>query len=145
MSSSSPENSSTLLALSNNLADAVEQAGSCVVAVKARTSYRGDTRSRLSSSGIHWRSGIIVTADETIKRSEDITVTLDDGRTVPATLAGRDSSTDIAVLKLPDVELPVAQVGAGQPNVSALSSNTVYITAMWLRRIANNLMLRADL
>jgi S1-C subfamily serine protease len=103
MSSSSPENSSTLLALSNNLADAVEQAGSCVVAVKAR--------SRLSSSGIHWRSGIVVTADETIKRSEDITVTLDDGRTVPATLAGRDSSTDIAVLKLPDVELPVAQIG----------------------------------
>jgi S1-C subfamily serine protease len=103
MSSSSPENSSTLLALSNNLADAVEQAGSCVVAVKARA--------RISSSGIHWRSGIIVTADETIKRSEDITVTLDDGRTVPATLAGRDSSTDIAVLKLPDVELPVAQIG----------------------------------
>lgn len=111
MSSSSPENSSTLLALSNNLADAVEQAGSCVVAVKARTSYRGASRSRISSSGIHWRSGIIVTADETIKRSEDITVTLDDGRTVPATLAGRDSSTDIAVLKLPDVELPVAQIG----------------------------------
>src|SRR4028118_395673 len=102
MSSFSPENSSTLLALSNNLADAVEQAGRYVVAVKAR--------SRISSSGIHWRKGVIVTADETIKRSEDITITLPDGRTVPAILAGRDSSTDIAVLKLPDIELPIAQV-----------------------------------
>jgi S1-C subfamily serine protease len=103
MSSSSPENSSTLLTLSNNLADAVEQAGRCVVAVKAR--------SRISSSGIHWRSGIVVTADETVRRSEDVTVTLPDGRTVSATLVGRDSSTDVAVFKLPDAELPVAQIG----------------------------------
>src|SRR3712207_4256737 len=103
MSSSASEMSSTLLALSNNLADAVEQVGRSVVAVKAR--------SRFSSSGIHWRSGIIVTAEETIRRSEDITVTIEDGRTVPATLVGRDASTDIAVLKLPDAELPVAQIG----------------------------------
>lgn len=102
MSSSSSEISSTLLALSNNLADAVEQAGQCVVAVNAR--------SRRSSSGVHWRQGVIITADETLKRSEDITVTLSDGRTVPATLVGRDPSTDIAVLKLQDVELPVAQI-----------------------------------
>jgi len=136
MSSSSPENSSTLLALSNNLADAVEQVGSCVVAVKAR--------SRISSSGIHWRSGIIVTADETIKRSEDITVTLDDGRSVPATLAGRDSSTDIAVLRLPDVELPVAQIGevtslkvghlvlaVGRSDESGLNASLGTVSALW--------------
>lgn len=103
MSSSSPENSSTLLALSNNLADAVEQAGQCVVALKGRK--------RISSSGIHWRSGIVVTAEETLRRSEDITVILPDGRTVAATLAGRDPSTDVAVFKLPDAELPIAQIG----------------------------------
>lgn len=103
MSSSPLANASALLALSNNLADIVEQTSRCVVAVKAR--------SRISSSGVHWRKGVVVTADETIKRSEDITVTLDDGRTVPVTLVGRDSSTDIAVLKLPDVDLSVAQIG----------------------------------
>ena len=103
MSSSSPEMPSALLALSNNLADVVEQVGHSVVTVQGR--------SRLSSSGVHWRSRIVVTADETIKRSEDITVTLPDGRTVPATLVGRDPSTDIAVLKLQDVELPVADIG----------------------------------
>jgi len=103
MSSSSPEMPSALLALSNNLADVVEQVGHSVVTVQGR--------SRLSSSGVHWRSRIVVTADETIKRAEDITVTLPDGRTVPATLVGRDPSTDIAVLKLQDVELPVAEIG----------------------------------
>jgi S1-C subfamily serine protease len=102
-SSSSPEISNTLLALSTNLADAVEQASQCVVAVKARR--------RFSSSGIYWHPGVIVTADETIKRTDDITVTLSDGRTLPATLAGRDASTDVAVLKIADVELPTAQIG----------------------------------
>ncbi len=103
MSSSSAEMSSALLALSNNLADVVEQAGRSVVIVNGR--------SRMSSSGVHWRQGIIVTADETIKRSEDITITLPDGRTLPATLVGRDPSTDIAILKLQDIELPVAEIG----------------------------------
>jgi S1-C subfamily serine protease len=95
--------SSALLALSNNLADVVEQAGRSVVIVNGR--------SRMSSSGVNWRQGILVTADETIKRSEDITITLPDGRTLPATLVGRDPSTDIAVLKLQNVELPVAEIG----------------------------------
>jgi len=103
MSSSSAEMSSALLALSNNLADVVEQAGRSVVIVNGR--------SRMSSSGVHWRQGIIVTADETIKRSEDITITLADGRTLPAILVGRDPSTDIAILKLQDIELPVAEIG----------------------------------
>jgi S1-C subfamily serine protease len=102
MSSFPSEGTSALLALSNDLAATVEQVGQCVVAVKAR--------SRICSSGVHWREGVVVTADETIKRSEDIIVTLSDGRTVPATLAGRDPSTDIAVLKLLDVELPIPQI-----------------------------------
>jgi S1-C subfamily serine protease len=93
---------STLLALSNNLADIVDRVGQSVVAVHAR---------RMSSSGIHWREGIIITSDETIRREDDITVTLPDDRTVPATLIGRDPSTDVAVLKLPDAELPVAEIG----------------------------------
>ncbi|HEY9902505.1 MAG TPA: trypsin-like peptidase domain-containing protein [Candidatus Sericytochromatia bacterium] len=135
MSSSSPEMPSALLALSNNLADVVEQVGHSVVTVQGR--------SRLSSSGVHWRSRIVVTADETIKRSEDITVTLPDGRTVPATLVGRDPSTDIAVLKLQDVELPVAEIGeasllkvghvvlaVGRPSESGLSASMGVVSAI---------------
>jgi S1-C subfamily serine protease len=86
------ESSATLAALSNNLADAVEHADRSVVAVHART--------RIPASGILWRKGIVVAADHTIKRDEDISVTLHDGSRVPAKLAGRDPTTDIAVLKL---------------------------------------------
>lgn len=113
MSLSSSEMSSTLLALSNNLADTVERVGWSVVAVNGRTSYgrRRWLMRNSSSSGIHWRPGIIVTSDETIKREEEITVTLPDGRTVPVTVLGRDASTDVAVLKLENIEFPVAEIG----------------------------------
>jgi S1-C subfamily serine protease len=112
-SESSSEITSTLLALSNNLADTVERVGASVVAVNGRTSHgrRGWLRRNSSSSGIHWRPGIIVTSDETIKREEEITVTLPDGQTVPVTILGRDASTDVAVLKLENIEFPVAEIG----------------------------------
>ena len=100
---SSAEIPSTLLALSQNLADAVEKAGRAVVAVNARH--------RIASSGVHWRSGVIVTADHTVRRDEEITVTLPDNRKVAAKLVGRDSSTDLAVLKLEDVDIPTAEIG----------------------------------
>lgn len=101
MSSASPD-LSALLALSNNLADIVEKVGHSVVTVNGK---------RISSSGIHWRQGIIVTAEETLRRTEDLTVTLPDNRTVAATLVGRDRTTDIAVLKLENIELPVVEIG----------------------------------
>lgn len=96
---------SPLVALSQNLADTVEQAGRSVVAVNAR---RG-----IASSGIHWQAGAIITSDENLKREEGITVALADGRTVPVTLVGRDPSTDVAVLRLETpAEIPVATVDA---------------------------------
>jgi S1-C subfamily serine protease len=47
-----------------------------------------------------WRPGVVVTAEHTIRREEEITVTVPDGSERPATVAGRDAGTDIAVLKL---------------------------------------------
>src|SRR5579863_6070734 len=95
-----------LAALSNELAQAVERAGSTVVAVHARP--------RFSSSGVFWRPGIIVTAEHTIRREEEITVTLPDGGNAPATLAGSDSGTDLAVLKAESAGKPV-QPASGDP------------------------------
>jgi S1-C subfamily serine protease len=103
METSSSEVSSALLALSNDLAEAVACASQAVVAVQARP--------RMPSSGVHWRQGVIVTADHTVKRDEDISVGLPDGRTAPAVLAGRDPSTDLAVLKLQGLEFPTAEIG----------------------------------
>src|SRR5579871_1427325 len=93
-------------ALSNDLAAAVERAGRSVVAVHARP--------RFSSSGVIWRPGVIVTAQHTIRREEDITVTLPDGSNRPVTLAGADAGTDIAVLRLAEpAGEPVAQPASG--------------------------------
>jgi len=94
---------SSLLALSNGLADTVEQAGSAVVAVNGGR--------RIASSGIHWRDGIVVTSDESLQGYEEISVTLADGRTVAVTHLGHDSSTDVAVFQFQDVAIPVAKVG----------------------------------
>jgi S1-C subfamily serine protease len=91
----------TWRSLSSDFANSIDRAGRSVVAVHARR--------RIPSSGVHWRPGIIVTADHTIEHDEDITVTLPDGRNVPATLAGRDSTTDIAILKLDAGDLALAE------------------------------------
>jgi S1-C subfamily serine protease len=94
-----------LAALSGELAQAVAQTGSAVVAVHARP--------RFSSSGVFWRPGIIVTAEHAIRREEEITVTLPDGAGSPATLAGSDPGTDVAVLKVEDTaHAPVTRAAA---------------------------------
>jgi S1-C subfamily serine protease len=103
MATGSSEASGTWLALSREFATVVERAGRLVVAVHARP--------RMPSSGVHWRQGVIVTAEHTVKRDEEITIGLPDGRTMPAVLAGRDPSTDLAVLTLQGAELPTVEVG----------------------------------
>ena len=102
MSTGFTEGSNILLALSNSLAGAIAQVESAIVAVHARQ--------RRSSSGVHWRSGIIVAADHTIRREEEISVTLPNGKTVPATLTGRDAGTDLAILQINAGDLPTVQV-----------------------------------
>src|SRR5258707_11007880 len=85
------EMSTELIELSNALAQATKRAAASIVAVHAEA--------RGSSSGIVWRSGVIVTSEHALRRDEEIQVTLPNGRVVSASLAGRDPSTDIAVLK----------------------------------------------
>src|SRR5882762_2048959 len=94
---------SVLLSLSNDLAGAVERVRGAVVAVNARP--------RLPSTGVHWRPGIIVTADHTVRSDEDITIVAADGRTLAASLVGRDPGTDLAVLRVQDTDLPLADLG----------------------------------
>jgi S1-C subfamily serine protease len=82
----------TLVSLSTELTEIVQKLKPCIVSVRARRHY--------PSSGFRWSPEIVVTADHTVQRDEDISVTLDDGETAVATLVGRDPGTDIAVLKL---------------------------------------------
>ena len=57
----------TLVSLSNDLASAVERAARAVVTVHARP--------RLPSTGIVWRSGLVVTAEHTVRLESDLRVT----------------------------------------------------------------------
>jgi S1-C subfamily serine protease len=89
-----------LVTFSDHAAQLVERAASSIVAVHGV--------GRGSSSGIHWRSGVIVTAEEVLERDEDIKITLPGGREVEASLAGRDPTTDVAVLQFQPDGLPTA-------------------------------------
>ena len=92
---------SVLGRLSNDLAGAVESAGQATVTVNARR--------RMPATGIVWNSdGLIVTSNHVVERDDDITVGLPDGRTEPATLLGRDSGSDLAILKVEASDLTPA-------------------------------------
>lgn len=95
--------SSELIELSNALAQATDRAAASAVAIHTET--------RGSSSGVVWRPGVIVTAEHALRRDEEIHATLPDGRVVAAALAGRDPSTDLAVLKCPEAATAVAELG----------------------------------
>ncbi|MEO8372999.1 MAG: S1C family serine protease, partial [Candidatus Solibacter sp.] len=58
----------------------------------------------------------------TIRREEEIAVTLPDGRNVPATLAGTDPGTDLAILKFEGATAaPAPTTGAPAPGTLALA------------------------
>src|SRR5258708_30650346 len=98
--------SNNLTQLSDELAGAVESAGKSVVAV-----YAGG---RMPSSGVHWKAGLIVTTEHSLRRDEEIIIGLPDGTVVPAELAGRDAGSDLAVLKIDASHLPVIKTGDGE-------------------------------
>lgn len=82
-----------------------------VVAQVARSVARVQARQRIAGTGVVWNTdGAIVTADHVVEREENIRVVLD-GATYEAELAGRDPTTDLAVLRIkPDRPLQPAQV-----------------------------------
>jgi S1-C subfamily serine protease len=100
MSPKSESSSSTLAELSSQLAVAVETAGNSVVAIHARR--------RIPSSGIVWREGIVVSASHTVRRDDEIQVTLPNGDSTVATVAGRDPATDLIALRIQGAKSHVA-------------------------------------
>ena len=77
--------------LSDQLAEAAATAGKCVVTMQAH---------RHASSGILWSNDSVVTASHAVRRDEDISVVIGPGKSFRARLAGRDITTDLAVLRL---------------------------------------------
>jgi serine protease Do len=109
--------SSTLAAISDDLAGAVERTAPFVVAVNGR--------GRIPSSGVIWRPGVVVTAEHSLKRDDDLSVVLPDGRKVAATLAGRDPGTDLAALKVDEA----AATPSVAPEGSVKTGNLALVVA----------------
>jgi len=84
--------SNVLVELSNAMAEAAEKVGASTVMVNARR--------RIPATGIVYAADLILTANHVVEREEGITVTLGDGTEIPATVAGRDHGTDLALLRL---------------------------------------------
>ncbi|HEY4440085.1 MAG TPA: trypsin-like peptidase domain-containing protein [Candidatus Elarobacter sp.] len=82
---------SALVALSNDVAATVERVAPSVVAVEAR--------SRLGSTGFFVHPTLILTADHALE-SDEVEIVRADGKSETATIAGRDPSTDIALLRV---------------------------------------------
>ena len=86
---------------SNGLTAAVEKAGASTITV--------DGRRRYPASGIAYADDLVLTADHVVTREDNINVVLPDGRSLAATIAGRDPGSDLAVLRLAEKALTPAR------------------------------------
>ncbi|MFN7924921.1 MAG: trypsin-like peptidase domain-containing protein [Bryobacteraceae bacterium] len=86
--------SQALTDLSRDLADLVQTASKDVAGVDAR------------ASGFLWQPGVIVTAAGAAEHRRRIRITLPDGSTAAAELAGRDPGLDLAVLRCDTAPAP---------------------------------------
>lgn len=118
---------------SNGLTAAVETAGASTVTVDARRRY--------PASGIAYAEDLVLTADHVITREEDIKVNLSDGRSLAATIAGRDPGSDLALLRLTEKALSTAKtsddvkvgqlvLALGRPNSGGMQASWGIVTAI---------------
>jgi len=114
-------------AATDSYADAVARAAPAVVNVHSQRSVAGDqspdpllrrfgdqpadaTEESLGSGVIVRADGYILTNHHVIAEAQDINVLLADGRSTRAVVVGTDPETDLALLKIEFVDLPVASL-----------------------------------
>ena len=69
------------------------------VAARARPSIVSVHSRRSRAAGFVWKDGLVVTADEALADEGEVAVLLADGSSRNATIAGRDHTTDVALLR----------------------------------------------
>src|SRR5215208_2863028 len=125
--------SNTLQEFSNGLSSAVEKGGASTVVV--------DARKRYPASGIAYADDLVLTADHVVTREENIKVLLPDGKSVSATIAGRDPGSDLALLRLAEKVLTPAKtsdsfkvgqlvLALGRPNSAGMQASWGIVTAI---------------
>jgi S1-C subfamily serine protease len=102
-----------LASLSSALIATVAQAAPSLVSVHSH-------RSR--ASGFVWKPGLVVTADEALAEDGEIVVLLAGGSEKMAVIAGRDHTTDIALLRVDDLTAPPANLTTDVPALGALAA-----------------------
>jgi len=101
-------------AYSQAVSSAAERVGPAVVKVESG-------RGRGGGSGVIFdSSGRILTNEHVVRGAAQVTVTLADGRHLPAAVMGADPQVDIAVLKVGSKGLPVAELYSGPLKVGQL-------------------------
>src|SRR5215212_9644268 len=107
------ESSDLLAALSDGMADAVAKVGKSVVRVNGRR--------RRPASGVVYAPDAVLTASHVLEREEDLSVVTGDGRTLPARFVGRDPSSDLAVLRVEELNVEAAAATEGEPRIGQLA------------------------
>lgn len=102
---------SPLSSLSSALAGLVARTAPSLVSVHSH---------RAHATGFVWKSGLIVTADEALADEGEVRITLADGRSVAAAIAGRDHTTDIALLRA-ELDVAPATLVTRTPALGSLS------------------------
>lgn len=107
------ESSATVLSsFSSALAELVARTKSAIVSVHSH---------RSSASGFIWKPGLIVTADEALADEGEVSVRLADGTTRSASIAGRDHTTDVALLRFDDKNIAPVAPASVVPDLGSLS------------------------
>jgi S1-C subfamily serine protease len=120
--------SNPLTDFSHMLTAAAEKGGASTVLV--------DARKRYPASGIAFAADLVLTADHVVTREDgEFKVGLPDGKSLKATLAGRDPGSDLAVLRLAERALTPAQtsneVKVGQLVLAVGRPSEAGIQASW--------------
>ncbi|WP_429032359.1 S1C family serine protease [Bradyrhizobium sp. I1.14.4] len=100
-----------LSSLSSALAETIARAAPSVVSVHSH---------RARASGFVWKAGLVVTADEALADEGEIEIQFADGSRRPATVAGRDHTTDVALLRV-DGDVAAIKLSTEIPALGSLA------------------------
>jgi S1-C subfamily serine protease len=125
--------SNSMTDFSNGLTSAVEKGGASTILV--------DARKRYPASGIAYAEDFVLTADHVVTREENIKVITPDGKSLSATIAGRDPGSDLALLRLAEKALSPAKTSSdikvgqlvlalGRPSSAGVQASWGIVTAI---------------